>query len=85
VIARTLVADPGHAPTIVRARVGDTVQLTVKGDVLDSVEIAGLDQISTLEPGSPADLELLADTRGHYEIRLLDAARSIGRLEVRAR
>lgn len=84
VIARTLVADPGRVPAVVRARVGDTVQLSVKGDVLDSVELVGLDQISTLEPGSPARFELLADAKGRFGIRLLDADRSIGRLEVRA-
>ncbi len=82
VITRTVVADPGRTPAIVRVNVGDTLELDVKGDVLDSVEIEGLNEISTLEPGSPAHIELLADAPGRYAIHLLDANRDIGRLQV---
>jgi hypothetical protein len=66
----------------VRARLGDTVQLTVQGDVLDAVELKGLDQIEPVEPGSPARFEFLADEKGAYPIVLQAAGRKVGVLDV---
>lgn len=80
----TVKADEGTRPAIVRARPGDVVELTVEGDVLESVELEGLNEIEPLEPGSPARFEVLADTEGRYAIRLIDAGRRIGRIDVRA-
>jgi hypothetical protein len=83
VVERTLVADPGARPAVVLARVGDTIRLMVKGDILDSVELEGLDEIEPVEPGSPARFEVLAEERGDHAIRLMDADRRIGRLDIR--
>jgi hypothetical protein len=83
VVERTLVADPGARPAVVLAHVGDTVRLMVKGDILDSVELEGFDEIEPVEPGSPARFELLADEPGTHALRLIDADRQIGRLEIR--
>jgi len=80
----TVKADVGVRPAIVRARPGDVVELTVEGDVLDGVELEGLNEIEPLEPGSPARFEILAEAEGRYAIRLLDADRRIGRIDVRA-
>jgi hypothetical protein len=63
------------------ASVGDTVRLTVEGDEVDSVELGDL-EIAPLDPDSPAVIELLADDPGRYPIRLLDADREIGTLEI---
>ena len=81
VVERTLEADP-ERPVVVRASVGDTVRLVVRGDVLDSVEIEGLAEIEQVEPDSPARFELLAEEPASHEIRLLDADKRIGRLEI---
>src|SRR5215210_1454768 len=54
VVTRTVKADAGARPTRVRARAGDTIRLSVSGDVLDAVELKGLDEIEPVEPGSPA-------------------------------
>ena len=83
VVERTLVADPGARPGVVLARVGDTIRLMVRGDILDSVEVEGFDEIEPVEPGSPARFELLAEEPGAHEIRLIDADRQIGRVEIR--
>src|SRR3954447_8400746 len=86
VVSRTLSADEGAGRggnAVVRAREGDTLRLTVRGDVLDSVELQGLDQIEPLEPGSPAHFELTADEPGEHAIVLLDADRRIGRIDIR--
>jgi hypothetical protein len=83
VVARTLDASPGARYARLRVRVGDTVRLTVRGDVLDAVEIEGIDEIEPVEPGSPARFEFLADQAGEYPLMLLDADRRFGLLEIR--
>jgi hypothetical protein len=86
VVTRTLSADEGAGrggTNTVRARVGDTIRLSVHGDVLDAVELQGLGQIAALEPGSPAHFEFIADEGGEHPIVLLDADRRIGVLDVR--
>ena len=82
VVTRTVNADAGARASRVRARVGDTVRLTVQGDVLDAVELVGLDEIEPIEPGSPARFEFLADARGSYPIVLQEADRRVGRIDV---
>lgn len=75
-------AVPG-ANTPVTVKRGDNLQLEVSGDFLDSVLIEGLDQIEAIEPTTPARFELLIDTApGVYPIRLVDADRRIGQLNV---
>ena len=69
-------------PRTVAVNEGDELQLTVKGDELDSVELVGLDQLETIAPETPAVFDLLADRAGTYDIRLLAADRSVGRLRV---
>ena len=81
VVERTLEADP-ERPVVVRARVGDTVRLVIRGDILDSVEVEGLAEIEQVEPDSPALFELLAEEPASHEIRLIDADKRIGRLEI---
>jgi len=82
-VVMTVKADEGTRPATVRSRPGDVVELTVEGDVLDSVELEGLNEIEPLEPGSPARFEILTDNEGRYPIRLIDAGRRIGRIDVR--
>lgn len=82
IVARTLEAD-ASTPTVVNASVGDTVRLVVTGDVLDSVEIEGFDEIAPIDPDSPARFELLADRRSKSAIRLIDSGRRIGLLQIR--
>jgi hypothetical protein len=85
VIARTVDANAGARPAHVRARAGDVVRLAVRGDVLDAVELQGLDEIEPIEPGSPARFELLADATGEFPIVLQAADRRVGLLDVAKR
>jgi hypothetical protein len=65
-------------------RRGDVLKLEVTGDVLDSVEIERLDRMEAIEPLTPARFELLAEApAGVYPIRLVDADRRIGAIEIR--
>ena len=54
-VERRLSVDDG-ASTAVRVARGDIVRLEVAGDVLDSVELDGLDRIEVIEPVTPAML-----------------------------
>jgi hypothetical protein len=86
---------PGPTPTTVpgamsaeatdqtlEARVGDLIQLEVDGDVLDEVHIERLDRYDPIEPTTPARFEVIPETAGVYPIRLVEADRRIGRLEI---
>jgi hypothetical protein len=62
---------------------GDTLQLEVTGDVLDSVLIERMDRVDGIEPTTPARFNLLIDSpAGSYPIRLVDADRRIGSIVV---
>ena len=65
-----------------RVRVGDVLALTVKGDLLDSVEIADLGKLEPIEPGAAARFEMLLETPGELRVGLVDAERLIGLVEV---
>jgi hypothetical protein len=83
-IEETINADAGHPRARIRARVGDVLALTVKGDVLDGVEIEDAGKLEPIEPGSPARFEMLLDRRGELRVSLVDAERLIGLVEVSA-
>jgi hypothetical protein len=80
-IERTISADPG-VRTAVTLRKGEILQLEVSGDLLDSVQLVGLDRIDGVEPLTPARFQVLGERPGVYPIRLLEADRQIGRLEI---
>jgi hypothetical protein len=81
-IERTISADAGRPRARVRARAGDVLALTVRGDVLDGVEIADLGKLEPVEPGSPARFEMLLDAPGEFRVTLVDAGRAVGLIEV---
>ena len=81
-IVKSISADPGSARTKIHARVGDVLELTVRGDVLDGVEIEDAGKLEPIEPGSPAHFEVLLDRRGELRVDLVDAERLIGLVEV---
>jgi hypothetical protein len=61
---------------------GDIVQLEVASSEVDSVVF--MDEVEPVDPESDARFNVLADEVATHEIRLLDADRVIGTLEVRA-
>ena len=63
---------------------GDVLRLEVSGDILDSVLIERLDRMEAIAPLTPARFEMLAEApAGVYPIRLVDADRRIGSIEIR--
>ena len=81
-IVKSISADPGSARAKIHARVGDVLELTVRGDVLDGVEIEDAGKLEPIEPGSPARFEVLLDRQGELRVDLVDAERLIGLVEV---
>jgi hypothetical protein len=81
-VSADLSTAPGAASETVDAEVGDRVEITVEGTDPDSVALGDLD-VASVEAGSPARFELLADTPGTYPLVTLNENRRIGALRVR--
>ena len=69
-------------PQAIAAKEGEIVVLEVAGDVVDAVVIDGLDEMEAIDPESPARFEIYVDEPGSYPIRLLEADREVGVLDV---
>jgi hypothetical protein len=82
IVEEEIPADP-DADSRVVVRRGEVLKLEVSGDRLDSVLIERLDRIDGIEPSTPARFEILADApAGVYPIRLVEADRRIGAIEI---
>src|SRR5215213_5683178 len=81
-VAKVIPAKPG-ARTRVAVRRGDILQLEVAGNTLDSVLLERLDRVESIEPEKKARFEILIDApAGAYPIRLVEADRRIGTIEI---
>ena len=81
-VVEEISAAPGSDSRVVVRR-GDRLQLEVKGDTLDSVLIERLDRMEAIEPLTPARFDILAEApAGVYPIRLVDADRRIGSIQI---
>jgi hypothetical protein len=67
----------------VRARVGDVVEVTVKHDAEDIVQVLALGIEEPVEPHIAAQLVFDADRPGRFAVTLRDAGRRIGTVDVR--
>jgi hypothetical protein len=82
-VTEELSADAGAEPRNVMVRRGDVLRLEVSGDTLDSVMIERLDRIEAIEPSTPARFDMLIEApAGIYPIRLLEADRRIGAIQI---
>lgn len=67
---------------VIPVEAGDQLVLEVAYSADDLVEIGELGFIDVVGPGNPATFDIFTDRPGTYGIRLVDAARTIGRIEV---
>jgi hypothetical protein len=82
-VERTIRVAP-HGIARVHVRLDDQLALTVRSGVADQVSIPAFGQIEDLTPEAPARFDLLAEQAGVFEVRLLGAKRTIGRIAVTA-
>jgi hypothetical protein len=69
---------------VVRARVGDLVELTVTARAADSATIGGFGQTEAVAPGAPARFSILADRAGSFPVTLTLSDDRAGRILVAA-
>jgi hypothetical protein len=75
--------DAGATGQRVVVSVGQTLELTVKSDTLETVNLEEYGD-QTAEPDSPARWEVYADVPGSYGLELEGSGTRIGTVEVRA-
>jgi hypothetical protein len=68
---------------VVRATVGDLVDLTVRSEQPDSASIDAFGLTKAAGPGAPAHFEFLADRPGRFEVTLGLDEQPVGRVIVR--
>lgn len=61
---------------------GDVLNLTVVSSTDDLVDLQDLGYVGVVGPDIPATFSIFADRPGVYGIRLVEAARTVGRIEV---
>lgn len=69
-------------PALIELRVGDQLALTVRSPRADQVEIPELGELRFVGRLAPARFDILVWEQATYAIRLADADRLIGRIEV---
>jgi len=81
-IAEEIPSEAGADSRIAVSR-GDTLELEVTGNTLDTVLLERLDRIDPIDPTTPARFNLVIDApAGSYPIRLVEADRRIGSIVI---
>jgi hypothetical protein len=82
---RTIATDD-PTPKRIKLNLGDQLELTVTSAKLaDQVEIPAFGELENVDPNLPARFDLLALEPGSFAVRLVEAKRVIGRIEVAPR
>jgi hypothetical protein len=71
-----------HEREAIAIKRGEQVELIVRAARTDQVEVVGLGEIEDVDPNAPARFDLLPREPGIYPVRMLDAGRTLGSIEV---
>ena len=82
-VNRTVDAE-GAEPAVVRARVGDLLNLVVRAPSPDVVELDGTGRFDSVDSSTPARFNFFVEDPGTFPIRLQETGQEIGRLVVSA-
>jgi len=69
-------------PLLIRASLGDQLQLRVTSERPGTVELVGLGPTEDVGPDQPAFFDVLLESEGTFPIRILDPEREFARIEV---
>ncbi len=83
-VSKQINAGAARPPTI-SAHVGDQLVLTVTSRKPDQAAIPALGELADVGPDAAARFDLLLSEPGGYAVRLVDAERTVGRLDVEPR
>jgi hypothetical protein len=75
----------GKRVPVVPIKVGDELRLTVRSRRADQLEIPALGLVQAVAPRAPAHFDILAEAKGSYGIRFVEADKLAARVEVRKR
>ncbi len=75
----------GARPAVVRATVGDLLQLAVRVTSPEEVALVGTGRFATADADTPARFNFFLDSAGTFPIHLQESGRDVGRLVVRPR
>ncbi len=82
-VNRTVDAE-GAEPAVVRARIGDLLNLVVRAPSPDVVELDGTGRFDSVDSSTPARFNFFVENPGTFPIRLQETGQEIGRLVVSA-
>jgi hypothetical protein len=81
-VTAELSATPSGRTKVVRARLGDEVDLYVSAPVVGTVTLNGYDLLEAVDPSTPAEFHFIADRAGTFDVLLQEADAVVGRLRV---
>ena len=81
-VTAELSATPSGRTKVVRARLGDEVDLYVSAPVVGTVTLSGYDLLEAVDPSTPAEFHFIADRAGTFDVLLQEADAVVGRLRV---
>ena len=75
----------GEEVPVVPIKLGDQLELTIRSQRTDLLEIPALGLVEPVSPGTPARFNLLPRDAGSYGIRFIERDRVVARIEVEER
>ena len=78
------IAASPERPRTIPAHVGDHLLLTVESDGIDTVTIPALDETRPVSSTTPAQFDTLLSQSGRFDIRMQDANKVVGVLDVKS-
>ncbi len=81
-LLKPLAIDVGGKTVVVPMEVGEQLQLIVRSERADQLEIPALGLLEPVAPGAPARFDILAEAPGNYGMRFVEADRVVARIEV---
>ncbi|GAA4580093.1 hypothetical protein GCM10023194_07450 [Planotetraspora phitsanulokensis] len=79
IAAKSVTPPPGR----IDVTKGQTVRITVTSDVADEAHVHGYDKGASLQPGTPATIEFVADQDGLFEVETHESGLQLFQLAVR--